>query len=60
MKRLLTVPLILLLLAASARATPQLGGPVAPDGKTRVQIDFPLALRAANSAGRDGYEVTAL
>src|SRR5438093_7986957 len=55
MKRLAFVPLLVLLLAADVSATPQLGGPIAPDGRTRVQIDFPLALRSANSVGRDGY-----
>lgn len=53
MKRLACV--LLLLLAGPAVATPRLGGPVAPDGVTRVTIDFPLALRAANTGGRDGY-----
>src|SRR5947208_10444683 len=56
MKRLAFAPVLaLLLLVADAGATPQLGGPVAPDGRRRVQIDFPLALRSANSVGRDGY-----
>src|SRR5436305_7540489 len=55
MKRLLVTPLLLLALAAAARATPTLGGPVAPDGRTRVTIDLPLALRAANTGGSDGY-----
>jgi hypothetical protein len=55
MKRLLITPLLLLALAAPAWATPTLGGPVAPDGRTRVTIDFPLALRAQNQGGSDGY-----
>lgn len=30
------------------------GGPVAPDGTTEVQIDFPVAQRTKNAGGRDG------
>jgi hypothetical protein len=54
MKRLLATAQVLLVLTLQAPAAPQLGGPVAPDGKTRVQIDFPLAWRAANTGGKDG------
>src|SRR3954453_3639692 len=55
MKRLLVTPLLLLVVAGAAWATPTLGGPVAPDGRTRVAIDFPPALRPPNTGGSDGY-----
>jgi hypothetical protein len=55
MKRFALAPLLVLWLTVSATAAPQLGGAVAPDGKTRVTIDMPLSLRHANTAGRDGY-----
>jgi hypothetical protein len=40
--------------AAIANATPTLGGPVAPDGKTEVAVDLPTTLRAFNTGGKDG------
>lgn len=42
--------LLLLTLATPLRAD----GPVAPDGRTAVQIDVPLELRLRNSGGSDG------
>jgi hypothetical protein len=54
MRRLFFTPLLLLALAPAAQATPTLGGPVSPDGKTKVTIDLPLGLRHHNTAGRDG------
>ncbi len=37
-----------------AEATPTLGGKVSPDGKVKVTIDVPAALRAKNTGGTDG------
>jgi hypothetical protein len=54
MKRLLSTPLVVLFFTANLSATPQLGGPIAPDGKTKVTIDFPTALRALNTGGSNG------
>src|ERR1700677_2188337 len=54
MKRFLLTPLWILAFASVGLAAPTLGGPVSPDGKTKVTIDLPLALRHANTAGRDG------
>jgi hypothetical protein len=54
MKRLLLTPLIVLFLAADLWAAPTLGGPLAPDGKTKVTIDLPAAMRAMNTGGTDG------
>ncbi|HYV40107.1 MAG TPA: hypothetical protein VE988_30755 [Gemmataceae bacterium] len=54
MKRLLISSLLVLVLAFHCQAAPTLGGPIAPDGKTKVMIDFPLSLRKENVGGRDG------
>src|SRR6202030_2027387 len=54
MKRLLITPLLILAFAGGGLAAPTLGGPISPDAKTKVAIDFPLALRHHNTAGRDG------
>jgi hypothetical protein len=54
MKRLLLIPLWFLAVVPSGPAAPTLGGPISPDGKTKVTIDLPLALRHHNTAGRDG------
>lgn len=52
MKRL---ALLLLLCATTrAQATPQLGGPISPDGKVMIQAYLPLPLRLFNTGGSDG------
>jgi hypothetical protein len=43
-----------ILLATSADAAPTLGGPVSPDRRTKVKINFPVRLRQKNTGGRDG------
>jgi hypothetical protein len=54
MKRWFSIPWLLLILTTGASAAPVLGGAVSPDGQTKIAIDFPLALRHHNTAGRDG------
>lgn len=54
MKRFSMTVLLILVLALPAGAAPTLGGPTSPDGKTRVTIDLPPALRHDNTVGRDG------
>jgi hypothetical protein len=51
MKRFLLAPIVAFLFAPCGLATPQLGNTTSPDGRTKAQIDFPMALRAPNSHG---------
>jgi hypothetical protein len=54
MKRIYLAAILVLYLPAIADAQPRLGGPVSPDGRVHVKIDFPLHLRQKNAGGTDG------